>query len=391
MSLLNDALRKKKSEHQAKGKSLADGFMNLGSKSKSRRLWTAVLCGLALAAAGSAAWWFGSAFDSGTSLAVVDSQVGPPNAPLDSSNDAQATAGGIPTPIARASEPNGPSAETVIKPVESDTADKVLQSQVKTNSAPGTVRAPQPSSVASKSRAIASHKAPSIYHVSRHKAHRAKPVSASSGSSANPGQGVDRQRIERLFQKALQYHRRDRLNLAIALYQEVLKIDHGYEKASFNLVAAYLQIKAYAKAYPVAMDLYHRQPNNQQVILNLAIAQIGCERFQEAISLLNKAESLPNAALYEIAFHKAVAYGRLNQLQDALTWYKRAEAMHPDDPELLFNLALAYDQQRQYDTAIEYYLQYMEHDAQKDPLQIKKIRGRVSLLRAYSARKKSEE
>ena len=128
--------------------------------------------------------------------------------------------------------------------------------------------------------------------------------------------------------------------------------------------------------------------NNLQVMLNLAIAHIGCGRFREAIGLLDKAAGQPDAPLFEIALHKAVAYRQLNQLQDALTWYKRAEALRPDDPGLLFNLAVAYDQQRQYEAAIDYYLRYIERDGQGDALKTKKIRRRVRVLQAYQAQAK---
>lgn len=230
-----------------------------------------------------------------------------------------------------------------------------------------------------------------IDHVPRRQPVRHGHDIASLSPTTDPVNKKHRLQIERLYQKARQYHRRDRLGQAIALYQEVLKADPAHAKARFNLVAAYLQIEAYTKAYPMATELYMKEPDNQQVMLNLAIAQIGCGYIHEALTLLDKAAGRSDAALFEIAFHKAVAYRHLNRMQDALTWYKRAEAMRPTDPGLLFNLAVAYDQQQQYQEAVDYYLKYIEYNKQPDPVKTKKIRGRVRILQAYHAREKFKE
>lgn len=196
---------------------------------------------------------------------------------------------------------------------------------------------------------------------------------------------------DRLFQRACQFHRRESLDQAIALYQSVLKQDPTHAQARFNLAAAYLQSGAYVQAYPLAAKLFEEDPTNQQALLNLAIAHIGCGRDRQALALLDKGANLPDAPFFEIAFHKGVALGHLGRLGQALNWYRRAEKIRPEDPGLLFNTALAHDHLQQYGDAVDYYLRYLEHAPERNAVQINQIRRRVRILQAYGAQEKLKE
>lgn len=196
---------------------------------------------------------------------------------------------------------------------------------------------------------------------------------------------------DRLFQRACQYHRRNGMDQAIALYQTVIKKDPQHAQARFNLVAAYLQTGAYIQAYPLAAGLYAEDPDNPQVLLNLAIAHMGCGRYRQALALLDKVATQLDAPLFEIAFHKAVALGHLGRPKSALTCYRQAETLRPADPRLLFNMAVAYDQQQQYSTAVAYYLKYLEQVREKDAPKIEQVRRRIRTLQTYSAEEKAKE
>jgi tetratricopeptide (TPR) repeat protein len=392
MSLLNDALRKKRSERQSTGEPLPPVLMKLGSRSKRKRRWMVVSGSMALLVAGAVAWWYGAAFETASSPAAADHSAIAVQAHADDSVDRPAGGNTMVTPVAGPSALPAQSAvagEAVAKP-QADAQRPHSLPEI--NSARASRHSPAISAELPKVRTVAKPAVKkTIDHASRQPLERHAHHTASAAPATDPTNENHRLQIERLYQKARQYHRRDRLDQAIALYQEVLKEDPGHAKARFNLVAAYLQIEAYTKAYPMAAELYLKEPDNQQVMLNLAIAQIGCGRIQEALTLLGKAAGRSDAALFEIAFHKAVAYRHLNRMQDALTWYKRAEAMRPTDPSLLFNLAVAYDQRQQYAEAVDYYLKYIEYDKQPDPLKTKKIRGRVRILQAYHAHEKFKE
>jgi tetratricopeptide (TPR) repeat protein len=388
MSLLNDALRKKRTERQVAGDPLPIALKKLGPGSGRKRRWMAVLGGAALLIAGGATWWYGS-FETASSPVAADHPADLAGARADDLE----RRGAVDNPeIALLSGPSDLHAQSAVvtAAVLPKPQDDAQRPQIKPEiaSAPVTGHSPAISAGSPKIRPVAKPTPKTTSHSSRRpltrRAHDTAPAT-------DPTNEQHRLKIERLYQKARQYHRRDRLDQAIDLYQEVLKADPMHDKARFNLVAAYLQIEAYTKAYPMASELNIKDPNNQQVMLNLAIAHIGCGRPQEALALLNKAAGRPDAALFEIAFHKAVAFRQLNQIQDALNWYKRAEAMRPNDPGLLFNLAVAYDQQQQYEAAVDYYLKFIECDKEPDLLKTKKIRGRIRILQAYHAQEKVKE
>ncbi len=196
---------------------------------------------------------------------------------------------------------------------------------------------------------------------------------------------------DRLFQRACQFHSRKGLDQAIALYQTVIKKNPQHAQARFNLVAAYLQAGSYTQAYPLAAGLYAEDPDNPQVLLNLAIAHMGCGRYRKALALLDKVATQPDAPVFETVFHKAVALSHLGRPKSALACYRQAETLRPADPRLLFNMAVAYDQQQQYSAAVAYYLKYLDQVREKDAPKIEQVRRRIRALQTYGAEEKVKE
>ena len=190
---------------------------------------------------------------------------------------------------------------------------------------------------------------------------------------------------ERYYRKALSYHRQGRLDRAIALYREVVQLQPHHFDARFNLVSAYIDTREYAKAHYIADELYRQDGTNQHVLSNLAIAKIGMGQSREALQLLDQVTDLPQASMFTVYLHKGIAYRNLNQMEAALDWYKRAEELKPDNPQLLFNLALAYDRQQQYGEAAHYYQVYLQQAEIDERLSEKDIRRRISTLRSYLA------
>ncbi|MGD8834223.1 MAG: tetratricopeptide repeat protein, partial [Desulfobacteraceae bacterium] len=334
MSLLNDALRKKRSERQQTDGSLKAslpklGVKNDGAKRKKARI---VIAGVLVAALGSCGiWLYGLASDSATDKKASASMVAtaahvqerasvePIGKPAASSAAADApTHRTTPAVAAReAAAPITPAPPRQVPPEKQPSA--ATSSPIKPKSPP-------------KVRAAQRHEKPEAVSQPRSKAPQQPRPKALRKRAAKPNHAQRQLQSERLYQKARQYHRRDRLEQAIALYQEVIRIDPEHANARFNLGAAYLQTESFDNAYYILTDLYLKEPDNQQVVLNLAVANIGRRRFDQALALLDKAAATPKAPLFEIALHKGMAYNHLNQAQEALDWYKRAEALRPDDP-----------------------------------------------------------
>ncbi|MBI5897149.1 MAG: tetratricopeptide repeat protein, partial [Desulfobacterales bacterium] len=207
-------------------------------------------------------------------------------------------------------------------------------------------------------------------------------------AAALPASSLPARRItsEPLYQKAHLLQRQGRTAEALGMYREVPTLDPNHFDTRLNMSAIYLETGQFTQAYALAADLHRQAPAHSQAMLNLAIAQVGCGRAAEALPLLDRVAALPQAPLYTVYFHKGVALRQLGQTAAAITWYRKAEALNPGDGRLLFNLALAYDQDQAYAQAVDYYLKYMQ--AAKEGLDAAgrgQIQGRVRALQAELA------
>ena len=189
------------------------------------------------------------------------------------------------------------------------------------------------------------------------------------------------------FKKAVSYHRQNKLKMAIQMYLEVLAGNPEHPESLLNLSSAYIQSSAFSRACPLLQKLSNFYPENPQVLLNLAIVEIGLGRPNEAITYLERSEGLTEEPQFEIYFHRGVALSHLEELNRALTWYKRAEKLSENNPLLLFNMAVAYDKLERYDEALRYYMALLNNDDAPLPVtEKKKVEDRISVLRMFVAR-----
>lgn len=390
MSLLNDALRKKRNERQQTDGPLKASLPKLGvkndaTKRKQVRIAIAGVLVMALGSCGAWLYWLAADRPAGKkesdSSVVITAQaedtismetIGKPSSAAD-------TATPRPTPAAVTKEATAPTPAAPPRqgpPAKQTPVAKPSPVKPKSLHKAQAVHRPETSKAVS-------HPRPKPRKQSRPKVQRQRAAKVSDAQR--------KLQSERLYQKARQYHRRDRLAPAITLYQEVIKIDPEHANARFNLGAAYLQTESFDNAYSILTDLYLKEPGNQQVMLNLAVANIGRRRFDQALALLDKAAAAPEPPQFEIALHKGIVFNYLNRTQDALDWYKRAEALRPDDPRLLFNLAVVSDQQQRYAAAIDYYRRHIDQSPGMNAAKAKQIRRRIRVLQAYQTQQNPEE
>ena len=157
------------------------------------------------------------------------------------------------------------------------------------------------------------------------------------------------------YKKARAYHRGKRLDDAIRLYQRVLNTNASHPGAMLNLAAAYMQQGNFIAATPLLKRLEQANPRPQGVLLNQAIAAIGMGAYEKALADLDRAAAQSDASPWEIRFHRAVVFARMNRLPDALVLYREAARERPDDPRLRFNMAVTCDALGLYAEALSHY------------------------------------
>jgi Flp pilus assembly protein TadD len=391
MSLLNDALRKKRNERFPVREVQGPEWSKPDSLSNRKRQWIVVSSAIALLAAASAIWLYlcasplisggvgavplqypggthaGQEMDAQTvtsSVAVLQT-VAPPPADPSMTSTAAPSAPSVRTPETRTTAQNVDFSPEPQSPADDDVSSGTGDGGLKKGDLAGQVI-----------------ETPSLQE-------RLDPEPRTE--APNAAREEPPRQSDRFFQRAIQFHRRNSLDQAVALYQAALKEAPDHTQARINLVAAYLQSGAYSQAYPIAAKLFSENPENHQIMLNLAISHIGCGRDREALALLEKAAKRPGAPVFEITFHKAVALGHLGRTKSSLACYRSAEKMRPDDPELLFNMALSFDRRQQYGAAVDYYFRYLEHARERDAPQISQIRRRIRTLQDFGAEDKLKE
>jgi Flp pilus assembly protein TadD len=216
-----------------------------------------------------------------------------------------------------------------------------------------------------------------------------KPLSQGApsrgGANRPPRPKMDRAVVtpaERFYQKAVTYHRQNRLPEAIALYLAVLKETPDDMAARFNLAAAYIQTAAYTEAFTLLESLSARDPGNPDILLNKAISKIGSGELQQALMLLNAAEE-KHAPAFELCFHRGLIFSRSGQAEEALRWYQKAEGIDPKQDRLIFNMALVHDKLQQYEAALRYYLLFLDQAASSQSGETEAVADRVRVLRSY--------
>lgn len=195
-------------------------------------------------------------------------------------------------------------------------------------------------------------------------------------------------RAEDLFyKKAISYHRQNNLEMAVRMYLEVLKKNPEHSDTLLNLSSAYIQSSLFLNAYSLLQKLMSLEPENPQVFLNFAIAEIGLGRPNKGIIYLERAEALIDEPHFEVYLNRGIALSHLDKLDEALTWYKKAEELCAGHPLLLFNVAVACDKLESYDDALRYYAALLKKESGSLTLKDKReVEARIGVLRVYMAR-----
>ncbi len=383
MSLLNDALRKHHGD-QMSGDHPGDGAVISTPRSRRPKMdWRQALIAATILAVGAGAlWWLLTPAQKPHPRLQTPAAVSAVQETADTSSTSVATLPNAGPADEEEEKPAGLSTASAAPAPARVDAPAAVSTQPTPTAAPATPDAanatPKNTSTSQKTShtRIASTKAPKA---------GTKPMPADSPTVTTATTTLSQKQraaAERFYRKALTYHRQERIAEAIVMYREVLKIDPDHFDAAFNLTCAYLQQDAYTNALAMASDLYRKAPANPRVGLNLAIAQIGCGRPAEALELLDHIAALPDPPLYEIFFHKGVACRNLGRADEAVKWYIKAEAFKPNDPRLLFNMAVALDQQQQYRQAVDYYSRFLKQSPDLEVQTRKRVAQRIRALRA---------
>jgi Flp pilus assembly protein TadD len=428
MSLMNDALRKKSRE--TTGSPVAKGFIEVSGRPRITRRWLVVLAGLILLTIGVFYGNYLMQSGTGNTLLVMTPQPGrslpPANHPIETTSDVQHRSAGEPLPASADRQ-----TETVVSE-DPPEGNHLATAEVNPAAPPPTVNGDLPDirageSVAALTPADEKPAVPSAAEtaltiettvepsqrepntlsrafepgpIQTDPREKNRPVASRQSHSPAPGQASEtpgqlnagapvrktapsKAEEDLFYKKARAYHRNGRLAEAIHLYRQVLKAHSSHPDAMLNLAAAYMQQGKYIQAAPLLERLERSTPRPQGVLLNLAMAAIGMGAPEKALDYLDRASALSDATPWEIRFHRAVAFARMNRLPEALDLYREVETERPGDPRLQFNLAVTCDALGFYPEAVAHYEAVLRIPSEPSATDKETITQRIRTLRRY--------
>lgn len=214
-----------------------------------------------------------------------------------------------------------------------------------------------------------------------------KPVAA-SGTTVPPEENG----LSAYYRRAVDYHRQRKFDQAVTMYQEVLQSDPGHLHALFNLASAYIETKDHTRASRILHRMITHEPDNPDVLVNMAIAEMGLDRPESALLYLEEAEQQLGSQLsFDIYLHRAAALCRLGRTKLCLAAYQKAETLAPDKPQVLFNIAVTYDRLGAFSEAVRYYGRYLRTRSEISESEVQKITNRMRWLDIYIAKGSSGE
>ncbi len=170
--------------------------------------------------------------------------------------------------------------------------------------------------------------------------------------------------------------------VAIALYKQILATNKRDYYTKFALAATYQRLGQFKQAKALYYELLKADPKNRDEIISNLLAIIVEESPREAIYLLSRlASQNPNSA-YIIA-QLAMAYNNVKNYDQAIYFLNQAIYLDPKKNDYKFNLAVIYDKAGQYDKALILYQEVLDNYSEQDDINISitQIRKRIDSIK----------
>jgi tetratricopeptide (TPR) repeat protein len=142
--------------------------------------------------------------------------------------------------------------------------------------------------------------------------------------------------------------------IALELYKEILKKEPKNNYAKFSMAVVYQRLNQFKLAKNLYYDLLKDSPENKEEIISNIIAIMVEETPREALYLLDRLTKQNPSASFLLA-NMAMANEKIGNFDEAISNYQKALNIEPNNFNYSYNLAVLYDQKRDFEKAIEMY------------------------------------
>jgi len=141
---------------------------------------------------------------------------------------------------------------------------------------------------------------------------------------------------------------------ALELYKEILKKEPSNNDVKFAMAVVYQRLNQFKQAKNLYQELLKAGADNQEEIINNSIAIMVEESPREAVNVLSRLAIQKPDTAYLFA-NIALAYEKLSNPTLAVNNALKAHEIDKKNPTYSYNLAVLYDNNKNYEKALEMY------------------------------------
>lgn len=170
--------------------------------------------------------------------------------------------------------------------------------------------------------------------------------------------------------------------VAIRIYQDLLRRNPGNEEALFGLAATYHRTGQIENARPLYGRLLAQNPQHREALNNFLML-VANESPREALSELAQLENR-NPSYSPIPAQMGIIYDRLGEPEVARSKMLRAIELSPENWTYKYNLAVMLDRRKAYADAAAIYREIIEASLQGEPMSMdmKALQARLNYISA---------
>ena len=166
------------------------------------------------------------------------------------------------------------------------------------------------------------------------------------------------------FNLGLLYNSLKDYDKALRFFKKADEVDPSNRTTLFFIGETYFNLKDYDNALESFLSVWHFAPESERNLYRIAdIYQI--KRNYELEAAVYKQILRRRKTSYGY-FRLAVALNKLNDRKGEIDAYKNALAINPDNPDIIYNLALAYRDENRLDESLEQFEKLIKNKTEPD-------------------------
>jgi len=143
--------------------------------------------------------------------------------------------------------------------------------------------------------------------------------------------------------------------IALELYKEILQKEPKNKYVKYSLAVVYQRLYQFKQAKKIYYELLKEEPENKQEVINNIIAIMIEESPREAVYMLSRL-TMQNPQSAHLFASLGTAHERISNFDLAIKNYVKAYELDNQNPSYAYNLGVLYDKNKEYEKAIEMYV-----------------------------------